>query len=200
MDVHARESGSPMRSISVAPTYESRTGDSLRPAEAGVRSILRSSLAAVVLGAMLLGGCRHHRAAGDQPRSPKSVATAADLERLGTRHYTERSADEVSAAAVGALKLLGYEVVMTSPRIRTAPRDVGATAVRGNTTAQLYVEAVAWDVDVRADPQGVTLVAMPRATVNGEPMTQVYIGWAEKNYGQLMQEIDASLPQKRLAP
>ena len=40
MDVHARESGSPMRSSSVAPTYESRTGDSLRPAEAGVRSIL----------------------------------------------------------------------------------------------------------------------------------------------------------------
>jgi len=34
MDVHARESGSPMRSNSVAPTYESRTGDSLRPAEA----------------------------------------------------------------------------------------------------------------------------------------------------------------------
>src|SRR4029079_18556496 len=41
MDVHARESGSPMRSTSVAPTYESRTGDSLRPAEAGGRSILR---------------------------------------------------------------------------------------------------------------------------------------------------------------
>jgi hypothetical protein len=168
---------------------------------------MRGSLAAVVLCAMLVGGCRHHRAAADQngqtatpTRSPRSVATAADLERLGTRHYQDRSTEEVSAAAIAALRLLGYQVVMSEPRIRTAPRDVGTTAVRGNTTAALYTESVAWDVDVRADQQGVTLVAMPRATVNGEPMTQVYIGWAEKNYSQLMREIDASLPPKPRTP
>ena len=99
-----------------------------------------------------------------------------------------------------ALKVLGYSVVATDPRIRTAPRDVALTAVRGNYTAQAYIEAVAWDVDVRADGPGVTLLAVPRATVNGEPMTQVYIGWAEKNFGELMREIDTSLPQKAPTP
>jgi hypothetical protein len=165
---------------------------------------MRASPVALVVSLMLAGACGHHRSSADpgaaQPRSPRSVATPADLERLGTRRYTDRTTEEVGAAAVAALRLLGYQVVMTDPRIRTAPRDVGTTAVRGNNTAQLYTESVAWDVDVRADQSGVTLVAMPRATVNGEPMTQVYIGWAEKNFGQLMQEIDASLPQKRLAP
>ena len=55
MDVHARESGSPMRSNSVAPTYESRTGDSLRPADAGVRSILKVLALAFATASLGLG-------------------------------------------------------------------------------------------------------------------------------------------------
>src|SRR3954451_16548439 len=42
MDVHARESGSPMRSNSVAPTYESRTGDSLHRPKRGFDYLLRN--------------------------------------------------------------------------------------------------------------------------------------------------------------
>jgi hypothetical protein len=34
---------------------------------------------------------------------------------------------------------------------------------------------------------------MPRASVNGEPMPQVYREWAERNYAELFREIDATL-------
>jgi hypothetical protein len=57
----------------------------------------------------------------------KPVATPADFERLGTRHHPDRGHDEVVAAGVTALKLLGYKVVTTDPRIRTALRDVATT-------------------------------------------------------------------------
>ena len=41
------------------------------------------------------------------------------------------------------------------------------------------------------------LRATPRATVNGEPMTQVWEDWAERNFGALMKEIDTNLPPKK---
>jgi len=150
--------------------------------------------AVVLVAASLTVGCRSSRSSNvPEARSPRSVATPAELGELGTRHYADRTRDEVVAAAVTALKVLGYNVVTAEPRIRTAPLDVAATAVRGNTTAQLYTESVSWDIDVTPDGPGVTLRATPHATVNGEPMTQVYIGWAEKTFGRLMSEVDGSL-------
>jgi len=131
----------------------------------------------------------------------KPVATPADFERLGTRHYPDRGHDEVATAAVTALKLLGYEVVTTDPRIRTAPRDVATTtaATYGEYAgrANSFTEAVAWDIDVTPEGSGTMLRATPPATVNGEPMPQVYQDWAERNFGQLMKEIDGNLPAKK---
>ena len=131
----------------------------------------------------------------------KPVASPADFERLGTRHYPDRSHDEVSAAAVTALKLLGYEIVTTDPRVRTAPKNVATTSSGTYTetsgTAHSYTEAVAWDIDILPEGSGTLLRATPRATVNGEPMPQVYEDWAERNFGALMKEIDSNLPPKK---
>jgi hypothetical protein len=130
----------------------------------------------------------------------KPVATPADLDRLGTRRYADHDRDAVMKATLTALKVLGYEVVTTDPRIRTSPRDVATTAHAqgaGNTAvAQGFTEAVAWDIDVRTDGAGAVLHAVPRATVNGQAMDQVWLDWAERNFGQLMNEIDASFGAK----
>ena len=134
----------------------------------------------------------------------KPVATAADLERLGTRSFPDRSVEDVSKAAVTALKLLGYDVVTTDPRIRTAPKPVATTAYGtarsgggvAQSSAQSFTEEVAWDIDVKPKGRGAFLRATPRATVNGTPMEQVYVEWAERTFGELMKEIDANLVAK----
>ena len=142
-----------------------------------------AATAALASGCMMMG-----------PSRP--VATAVDLQRLGTRAYPGRSPDQVAQASLTALKVLGYEVVTSSPRIRTAPKDVATTAAGTYSqtagTARSFTEAVAWDIDVEANGQGATLHATPRASVNGQPMEQVYVEWAERNFAQLMKEIDAS--------
>jgi hypothetical protein len=90
--------------------------------------------------------------------------------------------------------------VTTTPRIRTAPKDVAITALgtysANSGTARTYTETVAWDVDVRAEGASVTLRATPRAAVNGVPMDQVYIEWADRTFGELMREVDRNLPPK----
>jgi len=153
----------------------------------------RLSVAALLLGAWC-AGCGGMFAS-------KPVATPADFERLGTRHYPDRGHDEVSTAVVTALKLLGYDVVTTDPRIRTAPKNVATTSSGTYTetsgTAQSFTEAVAWDIDIQPEGSGTMLRATPRATVNGEPMTQVWEDWAERNFGALMKEIDGNLPPKQ---
>jgi hypothetical protein len=132
----------------------------------------------------------------------KPVATAADLERLGTRRYRDRTPEDVSKATMTALKLLGYEVVVSEPRIRTAPKAVATTAHGtaaggggvARSSAQTFTEEVAWDIDVKADGTGASLRAVPRASVNGMPMEQVYVEWAERTFAELMKEIDGNLP------
>jgi hypothetical protein len=160
---------------------------------------MTSSLRSLAFVAALAG------AAGCFASGPaKPVATAADLERLGTRRYKDHSAEEVSKAAVTALKLLGYEVVITEPRIRTAPKPVATTAYGtaqggggiARASSQAFTEEVAWDIDVTADGQGAFLRAVPRAAVNGMPMEQVYVDWAERTFAELMREIDASMSAK----
>ena len=125
--------------------------------------------------------------------SPKPVASTADLKRLGTRDYPDRKPEEVTQGVVTALKVLGYEVVTTQPRIRTAPKAVATSAYGYGGTAQAFTESVAWDIDVESRGSGTVLHAQARASVNGEPMEQVYLSWAERSFGELMTEIDASL-------
>jgi hypothetical protein len=157
-------------------------------------NIKLSGAMGVALVGTLLAGCGGMFAS-------KPVATPADFERLGVRHYADRGHDEVGAASVTALKVLGYEIVTTDPRIRTAPKDVATTANGSYTetsgTARSFTEAVAWDIDVQPEGAGTLLRATPRATVNGEPMTQVYQDWAERNFTTLMKEIDSNLPPKK---
>ncbi|MGC4094791.1 MAG: hypothetical protein QM756_44115 [Polyangiaceae bacterium] len=150
--------------------------------------MIQRTLLALVLAFGLLGtnGCFPTR----------RVATAAELEQLGTRKYPGHGREEVERAVITALKLQGYDVVTTEPRIRTAPKPVATTAYGNKGSAQTFTEAVAWDIDVEGDDSSATLHATPRASVNGEPMEQVFYEWAERNFRELMKEIDASLNSK----
>jgi hypothetical protein len=165
----------------------SRDSSSLsRNAKPGNRFLLALLLACCsVIGATTVSGCATRR-----------VATAAEMQQLGSRKYSGRSRDEVVQAAVTALRLQGYEVITTEPRIRTAPKPVAVTAYGGNGSAQSFTESVAWDIEVDGDGTSAALHATPRASVNGQPMDQVFYEWAERTFNELMKEIDASLSSK----
>lgn len=150
------------------------------------RSIRILVLCFCVLGT--LAGCMTRR-----------VATPAELEQLGTRKYSNHGREEVAKATITSLRLQGYEVVTTEPRIRTAPRDVATTAYGSANSAQSFTEAVAWDIEVTGDASSATLHATPRASVNGQPMEQVYYEWAERTFRELLKEIDANLANKSAA-
>jgi len=131
----------------------------------------------------------------------KRVATPAELDQMGTRTYPGYSKDQVVQAAATALKVQGYEIVTTDPRIRTSPKlvHVSSTASYGqySGSAQTYGESVAWDIDVKEAPTGTTLHAVPRASVNGMAMEQMYYDYASTTFAELMKEIDGSLPAKK---
>jgi hypothetical protein len=131
---------------------------------------------------------------------PKRVATPAELDQLGTKTYPGYGKDDIQQAVMTALKVQGYEVVTTEPRIRTSPKlvHVSSSATYGETSgsAQSFAESVAWDIDVTDGKDGATVHAVPRASVNGMPMEQMYYDYAERTFGQLMKEIGASLPAK----
>jgi hypothetical protein len=97
----------------------------------------------------------------------KRVATPAELDQMGTRTYPGYSKDDVVKAAVTALKVQGYEIVTTDPRIRTSPKLVAVTSKASYSqtsgSAQTYGQSVAWDIDVNEAPAGTTLHAVPRA-------------------------------------
>jgi hypothetical protein len=130
----------------------------------------------------------------------KRVATPAGLDQMGGRTYPGYGKDDVAKAAVTALKVQGYEIVTTDPRIRTAPPLVHVSSTASYTqtsgSAQTYGESVAWDIDVKEAPAGTTLHAVPRASVNGMAMEQLYCDYASTTFTELMKEIDASLPAK----
>jgi hypothetical protein len=72
----------------------------------------------------------------------------------------------------------GYEVVATETRIRTSPKLVHVSSQARYTdysgASQSFAEMVAWDIDVNDGQQGIVLHAIPRASVNGVPMDQMY--------------------------
>jgi hypothetical protein len=131
----------------------------------------------------------------------KRVATPAELEQLGTKTYPGYSKDDVQKATMTALKVQGYEVVTTEPRIRTSPKlvHVSGSSSYSETSGshQSFAESVAWDIDVNEGQQGASVHAVPRASVNGMPMEQMYYDYAARTFGELMKEIDASLPAKK---
>lgn len=140
--------------------------------------------------------CTAHGCAPPPPR----VASAAELQQLGTKVYPGRNRDEVLAASETALKLLGYQIITTDPTIRTAPKPVATTGVASYTdysgVSQTFTETVAWEISVEEAAAGTTLHARARAAVNGQPMEQVFHTWATSNYGTLMHEVDASFGSK----
>jgi len=151
----------------------------------------RGILVAIVLGA---AGCA---LMGPQKR----VATPAELDQFGTRTYPGYEPKEVRQAAITALKVQGYEIVTEEPRIRTSPKLVHVSGQSSYSetsgSSQSFAESVAWDIDLKAVEQGTNLRAVPRASVNGIPMEQMYYDYAERTFSQLMREIDGSLPAKR---
>jgi hypothetical protein len=150
----------------------------------------------VVTGVFLLSLL--HAGCGGAPA--RRTASAADMQTLGTKSYPTHSQDEVVQAAVTALKVLGYDVVASEPRIRTAPKlaAVSTQAVYGDYSghSQTFAESVAWDIDVTSEGSGAKLHAVPRASVNGMPMEQVYYDWATTHFQELFKEIDASFGAK----
>jgi hypothetical protein len=77
----------------------------------------------------------------------KRVATPAELDQLGTRTYPGYSKADVEQAALTALKVQGYEIVTTVPRIRTSPKLVHVSASSSYTetsgSSQSFAESVA---------------------------------------------------------
>ena len=134
----------------------------------------------------------------------KRVATPAELDRLGTRSYPGYAKADVQQAAMTALKVQGYEVVTMEPRIRTSPKLVhvssSARYSEYSGSSQSFAEMVAWDIDVQDGPQGATLHAVPRASVNGVAMDQMYFDYAERTFSELMKDIDGSLPARANTP
>ena len=155
---------------------------------------VRSRIVLAVVMCVAVSGC--FGLMGPQKR----VATPAEIDRLGTRSYPGYAKDAVVQAVTTALKVQGYEIVTTDPRIRTSPKLVhvsgSATYTQTSGSSQTFAESVAWDIDVTANDQGASLHASPRASVNGIPMEQMYYDYAERTFTELMKDIDASLPTK----
>jgi hypothetical protein len=74
--------------------------------------------------------------------------------------------------------------------------SASSTYTETSGSSQAFAESVAWDIEVKPGAQAALLHAVPRASVNGIPMDQVYYDWAERTFGLLLKDVDASLPPK----
>lgn len=144
------------------------------------RAVLAASLLTVATAASVLTGCT--------PR----VASAAELDQLGTRSYA-RSVADVRGAVVTALKLQGYEVVTTTPRIRTAPKPIAVHAIGGGGRAVGFEETMAWDVDVTGTPSGASVHAQLRGQIGDSPMKGVFYDYADNAFRDLFTKVEESL-------
>ena len=71
------------------------------------------------------------------------------------------------------------------------PGDVQLSALAGAQTSDASVLTITFV------PTGTTLHAVPRASVNGMAMEQMYYDYASTTFSELMKEIDGSLPAKK---
>ncbi len=136
----------------------------------------------VVSWAATMSGCEARR-----------MASAADVERLGTKHYPGRKPNDVRRAVVTALKLQGYTIVTESPRVRTAPKPIAVHAVGGGGRAVGFDETMAWDVDVGASSGGATARLHMRGQIRGQPMSGLFYDYVEQNCNAIFADVDASL-------
>ena len=124
------------------------------------------------------------------------LATPADMQQLGNRTFPGHSVDQITKAAIVALRMQGYEVVTgDAPRIRTAPKLIAMAAAGSRTYAQAYDQSVAWDLDVTSAGDGAVVNAKMRATMNGAPMEQVYYDWVKTNTDTLFKDIADNIPK-----
>lgn len=147
---------------------------------ASYRAVLAASLLTVAIASSFVSGCT--------PR----VASAAELDRLGTRSYA-RSVSEVRGAVITSLKLQGYEVVTATPRVRTAPKPIALHAVGGGGQAVGFTETMAWDIDVTAAPSGATVHAQLRGQIGDAPMKGIFYDYADNAFRDLFTKVDESL-------
>lgn len=130
----------------------------------------------------------------------RAVATPANIQLLGDRTIPQRSPDEVRQAAVTALRLMGFEIVTVTPRIRTNQRVAGVTAVASAYQAQAFAETIAWEVGVDATPSAAAVTARLHHYVNGMESPEIWVDTAEQYYNQLYREIRSNLPAPGSAP
>jgi hypothetical protein len=144
---------------------------------------------------MMIGGIVTMTSGCVTYQNKKNLVTLPELKPMGTRTYPGLTGDQAEQAVTTALKVLGYEIVTTSPRIRTAPKNMITAAYYYSSSAVALIQAVAWDITVTSSDKGTTIVAEPHPTMNGQPMDKVYKDWAATNFNELFKEIEAAVPK-----
>ena len=90
-------------------------------------------------------------------------ATATEQSALMTRRFPAHDAAALRRAVVVALRLQGFEVIVTEPMVRTAPRHVrtNSTAFTDQYTAYASsdVQTLAWDATI-SNPDGTVVVSL----------------------------------------
>jgi hypothetical protein len=93
-------------------------------------------------------------------------ATAAEQSALTTRSFPAHDAVALRRAVVVALRLQGFEVIVTEPTVRTAPKHVmtSSTAFTDQNTAYAStdVQTLAWDVTISSADGTVVVSLLPR--------------------------------------
>lgn len=120
------------------------------------------------------------------------AATPQEVRAYCSHLFRGRSAEEVLQAGVIALKLQGYEVVTTEPRVRTEPKLVGVSAYGDRWGASAYATSVAFDLSATETEGGTVAFAAPSVTVNGMPDGITNIGAAQM-CGPVLTELNQQL-------
>jgi hypothetical protein len=145
----------------------------------------------VALGSALVAGCR--------PGYEVNYATAAEQRALTVRRVDGGQPTALQRAAAIALKLQGFEVVVTEPMIRTAPKVVGtySSAFAGTYSAfsNSDVETLAWDVSISTLEGGCLVSMTPRhARGDGTQYTEWDKAYLERLTNTLFRLIVESVP------
>jgi hypothetical protein len=93
-------------------------------------------------------------------------ATAAEESALTTRRFPAHDAAALRRAVVVALRLQGFEVIVTEPMVRTAPKHVRTNSTaftdQGTAYANSDVQTLAWDATISTSDGTVVVSLLPR--------------------------------------
>jgi hypothetical protein len=125
--------------------------------------------------------------------------TPAELAQHEQRVYSASVAIGMQAATV-ALRSLGFEITMsdaTTGMIKTAPRDIGSSAVAGGGAAVSFRDELAWVVTVTQQANTIRVRAVPHAYTNGNEVdpAQVPADAIEPKFTALWNELDQDMKQ-----